>query len=90
MLQPLLVRVFRVADLIHHADAFAVVSVDRLEERDRVTDRVEREHDVPTRDVKYAFKYAVLYDTTAYAAACDLLNAYFAMYKILTLFCHYI
>ena len=53
MLQPLLVRVFRVADLIHDADALAVVGVDRLVERDGVTDRVEREHDVPPRDVQF-------------------------------------
>ena len=44
---------FCVADLIHHADALAVVSVDRLEERDRVTDCIEREHDVPARDVEF-------------------------------------
>ena len=53
MLQPLLVRIFRVTDLIHDADALAVVGVDRLVERDGVTDRVEREHDVPPRDVQF-------------------------------------
>ena len=49
--QPVVVRVFGVTNLIHHADRVRAVVEHRLEQRHRVEYRVEREHDLLFRHV---------------------------------------
>ena len=49
--EPVVVGVARVADLVHHADRVCAVMEHRLEQRHRVEDGVEREHDFLLGDV---------------------------------------
>ena len=49
LLQPLLIGIARVADLIHHAGALAAVAVHRVIEGDGVAYRLHREHDLLPR-----------------------------------------